>query len=181
MGEKVSQLREGEMREVRNQAITHLFVQSIYSRLDRDEQLLRHEILNQIIQMNMPVDVYQAAEVIGMSSSRAEEVKLSLKSKKALVLDAQEKVKFAYPVSALPTCHQVTLADGRKFHAMCAIDAIGSSFTFGEDVTAESKCYTCGKPIKVNVKAKKAITSDPQGIYILHLDLNKFENWAADT
>jgi len=178
---KVLQAWEDEMSNVRSQAIKNLFVQSIYSRLDTDEQLLRREILNQIIQKNIPIDVCQAAKVIGMSLNRAEEVKLALQVKKAIVLNTQGRVKFSYPVSALPTCHQVTLADGRKFHAMCAIDAIGSSFTFGGDVIVESKCYTCGKPIKVIVQAKKEIISDPQGIYVLHVDLNKYENWAVDT
>ena len=56
-----------------------------------------------------------------------------LKAKDGMVIDEEQNVNFIYPVSALPTNHHVTLADGRSFTAMCAIDAIGAAFTFHQD------------------------------------------------
>jgi Alkylmercury lyase len=40
-------------------------------------------------------------------------------------VDGGGRVAVAYPFSAQPTRHRVTLRDGRSYHAMCAIDALG--------------------------------------------------------
>ncbi|MGL6201167.1 MAG: organomercurial lyase [Lachnospiraceae bacterium] len=39
-----------------------------------------------------------------------------------------------YPISAHQTIHQVILEDGRKLYAICAIDALGCTYTFGQDI-----------------------------------------------
>ncbi len=42
------------------------------------------------------------------------------------------RLAVAYPFSVQPTRHRVTLSDGRSYHAMCAIDALGIPQMLGE-------------------------------------------------
>lgn len=46
--------------------------------------------------------------------------------------DDQARLTLAYPFSAQPTRHRVVLHDGRRYHAMCAIDALGIPYMLGE-------------------------------------------------
>jgi hypothetical protein len=45
--------------------------------------------------------------------------------------DRDDRLTVAYPFSAQPTRHRVTLDGGRSFHAMCAIDALGIPYMLG--------------------------------------------------
>ena len=90
-------------------------------------------------------------------------------------------MKLAYPISTAATRHKVTLADGRTFYAMCAIDALGCCFVFGQPVTVESTCQICGKPLRVQVDGVTAIAAAPPDAYAVHVDLDKYEDWATKT
>jgi hypothetical protein len=46
--------------------------------------------------------------------------------------DENDRLTVAYPFSAQPTRHRVTLRDGRSYHAMCAIDALGIPYMLDE-------------------------------------------------
>jgi len=103
----------------------------------------------------------------------------TLSEKKAAIVSDDGDVDFVYPVSALPTCHKVTLADGRGFTAMCAIDAIGSAFAFEQDVQVHSKCHTCDRPVEVEVRDGEIGRHNPEETRVLHVDLAKFDVWAG--
>ena len=79
-----------------------------------------------------------------MDADRAAEILQSLIDKQIVVEEAGG-VAFAYPVSAWPTDHEVSLADGRRFYAMCAVDALGSAFNFGQDASIVSRCHALRK------------------------------------
>lgn len=74
--------------------------------------------------------------------------------KNIMVVDG-DSINFIYPVSALPTNHKVTLRDNRSFSAMCAIDAIGTSCTFNQDVRINSICSVTGREIEIVIKMKR--------------------------
>jgi hypothetical protein len=103
----------------------------------------------------------------------------ALSEKNAAILGDNGDVDFVYPVSALPTRHEVTLADGRGFTAMCAIDAIGAAFTFEQDVQVHSKCHTCDGPVEVEVRDGEIGRHKPEEPRVLHVDLSKFDVWAG--
>ena len=96
-----------------------------------------------------------------------------------MVVDDQGNVPFIYPVSALPTHHRVTLADGRTFSAMCAIDAMGATFTFGQDTVIHSKCSTCGEPVRLELRQGRIAQAAPADTHVLHMDLNQLTDWSA--
>lgn len=104
----------------------------------------------------------------------------SLIEKGKLILNDEEtEIQFAYPVSGLPTSHHITLKDGREYYSMCAIDSLGSYFTFWQDLEIDSVCSTSGEPIKVVVKNGEIVYKSSPDIHCIHVDLNAFDDWSA--
>jgi hypothetical protein len=75
----------------------------------------------------------------------------ALQRRDLLVLDAAGAVTAAYPFSALPTPHAVTLGDPARpaVHALCAIDALGAGGMLGVDSLIRSRCAECGAAIAI--------------------------------
>ena len=82
-------------------------------------------------------------------------------------------------LSALPTPHRVRMADGRGFYAMCAVDALGSGFEFGQDVAVVSSCSQCGMPVSVSLSGEKVAGAEPESLQVLHVALDHYGDWAA--
>jgi hypothetical protein len=73
----------------------------------------------------------------------------------------------------------VTLADGRSFRAMCAIDAMGAAFTFHQDITVESWCTKCSEPVTLAIRNGRLAEFTPLDLHVLHVDLNRTDNWSG--
>jgi len=155
-----------------------LRIESIASRLDEPERDFRRKLMDVIISRGAAVNVNAEAPV-ELSEWNWRLMIEALSEKKAAILSDNGDVDFVYPVSALRTCHKVTLADGRGFTAMCAIDAIGAAFTFEQDVQVHSKCHTCNCPVEVEVRDGEVGRYKPEETRILHVDLSKFDVWAG--
>jgi hypothetical protein len=104
----------------------------------------------------------------------------ALRAKGLLVSNNSGEIAFVYPVSALPTPHRVTLADGRVFYAMCAMDGLGSAFEFDRDATVTSICRHCRRPLTVSLAGGELAAADPPTIQVLHVDLDRYADWAAN-
>jgi hypothetical protein len=125
-------------------------------------------------------DLYKITEDVNMVDKKniARILESLLKKNAAVVYD--NNINFIYPVSAISTNHKVRLGDDRGFSAMCAIDAMGTSFTFKQDVEINSSCSHCGDSVKVSIKDSKLNTYEPNDLHILHVDLNKNANWSGN-
>lgn len=159
-----------------------LKISSIDHRLSDKEKEIRRYLMNVLINTHQPFNLNQLDDVALDLNIDMHVVKDSINNlleKNAIVADEQDHINFIYPVSGLSTNHIVKLSDGRTFYAMCAIDAIGSAFTFKQDVTIESKCSNTGQDIDITIK-NGAIDCDPLDLHILHVDLNKNMNWSGD-
>jgi hypothetical protein len=73
-----------------------------------------------------------------------------------IVLNAAGEIAAAYPFSATPTAHRLSLADGTAVYAMCAIDALGASAMLGQLVTVTSTEPGSGARITVRVDGDTA-------------------------
>lgn len=146
---------------------------SISSRLTPEARRARRRILAHTLALGRPFAIDKDH---GLAS--AQEIE-ELLARKAMVIDDQGNVPFIYPVSALPTHHRVTLADGRTFSAMCAIDALGATFTFGQDAAIHSKCSVCNEPVHLALRQGRIAQAAPADIHVLHMDLNQLTDWAA--
>ena len=154
---------------------------SIRSRLTAEESLLRKVLLGCLVAAQGAVGAAEAGAVLGWPLEQTEAVTAALVAKKLVVQDDQDRVKYAYPVSSVSTSHRVTLDDGRTLHAMCAIDALGCFFEFGQPLQIDAQCYVCGAPVHVTVRSETEVASLPPDVYATHVDLNKYDDWAAST
>jgi hypothetical protein len=163
-------------------SLEHLHIPSIVSRLDEDERSLRFALQDCILSSGRPVTVGDVIPFLEaqIGAARAAEILQSLIGKE-IVVEEQGGVTFAYPVSARPTDHKVSLADGRRFFAMCAVDALGSAFNFGQDAAIFSKCHRCGKAVRIHVERNSIASAESQTVHVLHVDLAKRSNWAGSS
>ncbi|KAF0207134.1 MAG: MerB-like organometallic lyase SaoL [Actinomycetota bacterium] len=156
-----------------------LRISSIDSRCTPDERAMRFAIMNAIIDRGGIVHPDSVAGRLGVGTEVARSLTASLAEKNVVVAGDDGAIRVSYPVSAMPTAHRVSLADGRAFHAMCAIDALGSAFTFRQDIEVATSCHRCRTPIRVVVRDGEVVDVEPAGLHVVHADLNVQENWAG--
>lgn len=80
------------------------------------------------------------------------DLRSSLRSlqRRDLVLFEDDVIVAAYPFSAAPTQHRVSLG-GRRINAICVIDALGTAAMTGHETTVQSACPECERQIKVSI------------------------------
>jgi Alkylmercury lyase len=83
-----------------------------------------------------------------------------------IVVGSRGELLAAYPFSATPTPHRLTLAGGTGVFAMCAIDALGVSAMLGQPVTVTSAEPGSGRQVGVQVDGDRAVWS-PRGAVVL--------------
>lgn len=153
----------------RNYDRDRLIMDSIASKLTSEENALRNRIINAIVDTHQPYS----------PSEGEREMVETLQKKNALAIAEDGKVYSIYPVSAKETQHRVTLADGRTTYVMCAIDALGCTYTFHQDIAIDSVCSNSGVPIHIEVKNGAIVSASSDEIRILHADLKASDNWAS--
>ena len=128
-----------------NEKVVQNGIQNVHQKFTARQNELRLYIINFTIDNKRPYNLESDKEVtlqvLQMDEQEYEEIIQCLIDKDGMVVDEEAKnVNFIYPVSSLETNHRVTLADGREFTAMCAIDAMGAAFTFHQDTEVHSVC-----------------------------------------
>lgn len=136
-------------------------------------------IINEGRPFNLEKDRGCVLEALSMSEQEFEECVGVLRAKDGMVVSDTNDVNFIYPVSALPTNHRVTLADGRSFTAMCAIDAMGAAFTFHQDTEVHSVSAVSGDPIFVKIVGGKVTDYSPKTLHALTFQADKVSDWAG--
>ena len=109
------------MTEVQRGGLADMVIENVAACLTMAERRLRRQIMAAVITAGGPLSAADFAKESGMTVTEAQDGLNCLVAKKRVVLDEAGRVIFVYPVSALATSHQVTLADGRVFNAMCAL------------------------------------------------------------
>lgn len=134
-----------------------------YSRLNNEEQAIRLAIINWGIDHGGEIPW---TEAIALSKQYApdfpEALLLHLEEQRYFTRTPNGDICYIYPYSAYPTDYLVTLSDGRKFYAMCAIDAMGCAVTFHQQIQIQSCCKDSGETIDM--------TLDPSGILSINPD-----------
>ena len=149
-----------------------IIIDSIAARLTAEENAFRNKIINYIVDNHKPFAPADEAEKTMVKT---------LNEKNALAIEEDGTVSSIYPVSAKPSRHLVSLADGRTVYCMCAIDALGCAFTFNQDIVINSSCSNSGVAIRIVVKDKKICCALPckDAMRVLHSDLKASDNWAC--
>ena len=173
-------MKKSRFRFYRDEELT---IDSIDSRLTGEEKRLRRYIMNTIIDRacpyNLEENLERASADLDIPVEKVRELEESLREKR--VVSIQDGfVNFIYPVSALVTNHKVHLSDGREFFAMCAIDGIGTSFTFKQDISLSSSCSKCGEEVYLELVDGEILKYYPEDLHVLHVDLNKNRDWSGN-
>lgn len=163
----------------KNYPSERLRMPSIFSRLTPAERNLRALIMEWIVASDSPVTRRFPRSAPEFLNPDVDVTVESLVVKRAIVVNANGEIVCAYPVSALPTNHRVTSSEGSSFFAMCAVDALGAAFTFGQDVMIDSCCSHCRAPVHVVIQNGRLAEFTPPDLHVLHVDLKKSENWAG--
>jgi hypothetical protein len=159
---------------------SQLDIQSIASRLTTAEQLVRDSVMAQIIDRGRPVTAFNLKQVEVLRSLDVEKQLANLIKKRTIVMNPEGFITFSYPVSALPTNHRVTLTDGRAFYAMCAVDAMGAAFTFNQNIKVDSQCSHCRQQVHLEIADQEIVDLQPAQTHVLHVDLNRYDNWSGN-
>lgn len=148
----------------------------------KEDNILRKAIMNFVIDNKRPFHIEKDLGLLEVDLN-IESINKSLENLKennGFVLNDNNEAIFVYPVSALPTNHLVTLEDGRKFNAMCAIDAMGTAFTFNQNIEVKSKCSNTNREISVEIVDGEIKNYSPSDLHVLHVDLNKYTDWGKN-
>ncbi|UUV35857.1 alkylmercury lyase family protein [Amycolatopsis roodepoortensis] len=92
---------------------------------ERGQRAIQQAVLRSFSATGCPPTMDELARVAAESSTTAPQVLAALHRGDFLRLDEAGRITAAYPFSALPTRHRVTLAGGVRVFAMCAVDALG--------------------------------------------------------
>jgi hypothetical protein len=134
------------------------------SRLSRPGRLVHQAILGAFARTGQApsrADLDQVAGAAGVTAALAELNRADL-----ILLDPHGELLAAYPFSAAPTPHRLTLGSGVSVHAMCAIDALGVSAMLGQPVTVTSAEPDNGRQVTVQVDGDQA-TWEPPRVLVL--------------
>lgn len=148
-----------------------------YRELSEDEQRARFLLMEETIGRGM-ISVAEGEKLL-LENKFSSDIYESLKEKEVFV-EIDGNIGYIYPVSGFPTHHRVKRADGKEFYAMCAVDALGTYKTFYQNIEIESICSETGEKIQVVIEEGEIVKYSPENIHVLHVDLDKFKNWAAN-
>ncbi len=146
---------------------------NIHSKMDNREKTLRAVLLTKIIDVNRPIFLDE------IEDKDKKSIINSLSQKGLVVFREDGAITGVYPVSSLPTQHKVQFKDGRIFYAMCAIDSLGTAYEFDQDLSISSSCRKCDTPISVEINSGRISQLTPSTTYILHVNIEKYKNWAS--
>jgi hypothetical protein len=85
-------------------------------------------------------------------------------------LDEHGQIRAAYPFSAVPTAHVVTIDGGPTVWSMCAVDALGIADMVGSSVTISSSDPVSGAEIRVVVRSGRTVWSPATAVVIVGSD-----------
>lgn len=102
-------------------------------------------------------ELAELEQVAAASDETAPEVLAELAREDFLTLDKDGHIRAAYPFSAVPTAHRVTIAGGRQVWSMCAIDALGISAMLDTDTVISSADPVTGETVTVTSEGGQSV------------------------
>lgn len=151
-------------------SIKDIIVSPIATKISSEEMELRKRIMNCIIATHEPYAV---------RNDPNEESLRALAERDILRINGNDEVVSIYPMSVEKTDKKVFFGDGRYGYAMCAVDAIGFHYAFGEDVVVEGRCEYCGSKIALSVSGGRVSVLEGGNVHVTYTDLKKQKNWSC--
>ena len=136
------------------------------TRLGREERQLYHWILERFAQATPPTaaQLSQKARALDLDPEPA---LATLASEDLIHTDDDGAVRVAYPFSARPRGHLVTIGGRVTVEAMCAIDALGIATMLGEPIEISSRDPLTGSEIRVHLRPDGGAGWEPETAVVL--------------
>ncbi len=126
-------------------------------------------VLRTFAQTGLPPSVDAIVKALNLPDlAMAEQYVNDIQAKDGLYRDgATGQILSAYPFSAAPTVHRVTLAGKQDVYAMCAIDALGMPLMLDMDAVIHSNCPQCGNAITLNITKGAIAGVNPRKVVVV--------------
>jgi DNA-binding transcriptional MocR family regulator len=112
--------------------------------------------------------VAETAAALGAAADDVERSYRRLHELRALVLrPGTSEIWMAHPFSAVPTDFSVEAADGRRWWANCAWDALGIPAATGADALVATRCGDCGEPIELEVRGGRVVPAAAVTLFVV--------------
>jgi hypothetical protein len=128
-----------------------------------DEPRLRHFIFEWCLAKEQPPVIEELVTAFSASREECRKALLSLESRRLLVLlPGTDRILMAHPFSGIVTPFCAATANGKRYFANCAWDAIAFHVMLQEDVAITSFCHHCGGPIDVRLSGQRVGHAAPE-------------------
>ena len=117
--------------------------------VERGLRAVQQEILRRFAAAGSAPGAGELEAVARRFGRSATQVLAELAQQDFVTLDDDGAVRAAYPFSAVPTAHRVTIAGGTQVWSMCAVDALGIPVMLGCDAVITSTDPVSGEPVTV--------------------------------
>jgi len=127
-----------------------------------DERKLRHFIFEWCLAKERPPVIEELIAGFSVSREECRKALLSLESQRLLVLlPGTDRILMAHPFSGIVTPFRAATANGKRYFANCAWDAIAFHVMLQEDISITSLCHQCGRPIDVELSGQRVGHASP--------------------
>ena len=136
------------------------------ARLSSSEQALYRWVIERFARATPPTATELAAQAqpLALDPNAAP---AALAREDLVHTDDEGAITVAYPFSAHPRGHEVTLGGGRVVQAMCAIDALGIAAMLDQPVEVRSHDPLSGRAIRVHAHPEAVIGWEPETAVVL--------------
>jgi hypothetical protein len=142
-----------------------------------DERKLRHFIFECCLAKERPPVIEELITAFSVSRQACRKALLSLESQRLLtLLPGTERILMAHPFSAIATPFSVATANGHRYFANCAWDAIAFHVMLQEDISLTSFCHHCGRPVDIQLSGQRVRHAHP-ATTVVFLALPAAEWW----
>lgn len=118
--------------------------------LDAAEDAVRRAVLLGFAASGAPPLSTELAASTDLATDAVRTALVRLARRDIVVLGEDGRIAAAYPFSAAPTPHRVTLTrSGTAVYALCAIDALGLGAMLGAETVIESRCTGSGATVTI--------------------------------
>lgn len=137
---------------------------------------VRKAIFDRFLAATAPPVLEELMVDFSLSRAEASDILQTLQSARHIALvPGTDRILMAFPFSAVVTPFRV-VANGRRYFANCAWDAIAFHAMLDSDIEVESFCHHCGEPIHLEMSGGRTIVAEP-GEALVYLAVPAAQWW----